>query len=289
MVLVVVSFVSFVTIDIVQAVEGTLAIQASSATISGTVTISGKARPAAGPVRFEYKSDTNSYATGIFLQDTTGRVGIGTQTPSQQLDVNGTLKATALSGDGTALTNLDIVPTGSIWFFNLTSCPSGWSEATAGRGRALVGLPSAGTLAGTAGSALTNLGTRTVTSVASHTHAVDPASTTTSADAHTHAVDPLSDTATLAGSHQHTFSTYDTLGNAGNARAAGTTTTIGSATTSSSGAHTHTLDVASFTSGSGGAAATHTVDVPSFNSGSTGSASVDVTMPFIQYVVCEKT
>jgi hypothetical protein len=52
------------------------------------------------------------------------------------------------------------VPKGAVMFFNRGSCPSGWREVTSARGRYLVGLPSGGTLAGTAGTALTNLENR---------------------------------------------------------------------------------------------------------------------------------
>jgi hypothetical protein len=61
---------------------------------------------------------------------------------------------------------------GAVSFFNLAACPSGWTELTAARGRYIVGLPVGGTLAGTAGTALTNLQNR---SVGRHTHGVtDP-------------------------------------------------------------------------------------------------------------------
>ncbi len=63
-----------------------------------------------------------------------------------------------LSGGGSA-------PSGAVMFFNLSSCPSGWSELTAARGRYPVGLPSGGTLAGTQGTALSNLENRVP-----HTH-----------------------------------------------------------------------------------------------------------------------
>jgi hypothetical protein len=64
------------------------------------------------------------------------------------------------------------VPAGSVMFFNLPTCPSGWTELTAAQGRYLVGLPSGGTLAGTQGTALANLENR---ATGQHTHnVVDP-------------------------------------------------------------------------------------------------------------------
>jgi len=49
----------------------------------------------------------------------------------------------------------EVIPAGAVMFFNLSSCPSGWSELTAARGRYIVGLLSGGTLAGTVGNAFT--------------------------------------------------------------------------------------------------------------------------------------
>lgn len=68
-------------------------------------------------------------------------------------------------------------PAGGVMFFNLASCPSGWTELTTGRGRYIVGRPSGGTLAGTAGTALTNLENRPV---GQHNHPItDPGHTHT--------------------------------------------------------------------------------------------------------------
>jgi len=61
-------------------------------------------------------------------------------------------------------------PSGAVMFFNLTSCPAGWSELTDARGRYLVGLPSGGTLAAKVGTALTNVENR---AVGVHGHAVN--------------------------------------------------------------------------------------------------------------------
>jgi len=64
-------------------------------------------------------------------------------------------------------------PSGAVNFFNLSVCPSGWTELTAARGRYLVGLPSGGTLSATVGTALTSGENR---AVGLHNHGVnDPA------------------------------------------------------------------------------------------------------------------
>jgi hypothetical protein len=68
-------------------------------------------------------------------------------------------------------------------FFDLASCPTGWSELTDAQGRALVGLPSGGTLKGTVGSPLADTEDR------AHSHTVDIASTATAIDGvHSHGV-----------------------------------------------------------------------------------------------------
>jgi hypothetical protein len=90
------------------------------------------------------------------------------------------------------------VPTGAVMMFDLAACPPGWAELTGARGRALVGLPVGGTLAGTVGSALTDLEDRI------HSHMVDPAAvTSTMAAAHTHPVPTTSFFTTSSGSHIH--------------------------------------------------------------------------------------
>jgi hypothetical protein len=74
------------------------------------------------------------------------------------------------SGDFAAAA--EAVPAGAVSFFNLATCPNGWSELTTARGRYLVGLPSGGTLTATAGTALTDLENR---AVGQHNHGItDP-------------------------------------------------------------------------------------------------------------------
>jgi hypothetical protein len=58
----------------------------------------------------------------------------------------------SLNLDGT-----ESVPAGAVVFFSLDQCPTGWSEYTAARGRAIVGRQPSGTLGGTYGEPLTDL------------------------------------------------------------------------------------------------------------------------------------
>lgn len=63
---------------------------------------------------------------------------------------------TALGGGGSTVAPEKLIPTGAIAYFNLTACPSGWTEYTTLRGKYAVGLVSSGTLEGGSGTALTN-------------------------------------------------------------------------------------------------------------------------------------
>ncbi len=66
----------------------------------------------------------------------------------------------------------NVVPPGAVMMFNLASCPTGWQEFTAGRGRYPVGLNPGGKLGTTIGTALTDSENRPV---GQHDHAItDP-------------------------------------------------------------------------------------------------------------------
>ena len=241
-----------------------------------------------------------------------------------------------------------LVPATMIGFFP-GDCPTGWTEYTSARGRFIVGVPSGGTVEGTVGSALTNLGTRTISTVvahthtegtlanaaeaahthgagsldaaaeAAHTHSVNPPSTTSTGISvdHTHAVDPPNTTSSSDGAHDHDITT--TLTGAqpgvGASLSPNSPVTINGAI-STAAAHTHTVNIASFTSGGASVSHTHTVDIAAFDSAagsshdhvisgtsaagsshnhtisgstaSTGSATVDVTMPYLQLRLCQK-
>ena len=114
-----------------------------------------------------------------------GNVGIGTDNPSKKLDVagdvrwSGTLQGGSVpwsrlssipSGFADNVDNVGTgVPSGFVGFFNLGSCPSGWSEVTSAKGRYLVGGGSTGA---TVGTALSNQENR---AVGQHSHSVsDP-------------------------------------------------------------------------------------------------------------------
>jgi len=49
-----------------------------------------------------------------------------------------------------------LVPSGAVMFFDMTTCPAGWTEMTDARGRYLVGLSPGGTLKATVGALLSN-------------------------------------------------------------------------------------------------------------------------------------
>ena len=68
--------------------------------------------------------------------DSSGNVGIGTSSPTEKLDVTGTVKATAFEGDGSSLTGIEGVPSGIIamWSGSDASIPSGWNLCNGSNG-----------------------------------------------------------------------------------------------------------------------------------------------------------
>lgn len=155
------------------------------------------------------------------------------------------------------------VPANLIAHYNGTTAPSGWTEATAVRGRTIVGLPLSGTGAGTVGTALTNVEDRTHTHTGpSHTH---------TGPSHQHEM--LSG---YAGS-QDWFHLREHYYGTGSANAAGYN--IHALTnTNGWGTLTFTLDKASGT-GATGAGGTD----------ATGTAATSNVMPYIQYLAVIKS
>jgi hypothetical protein len=211
--------------------------------------------------------------------------------------------------------NSALVPGGLTALIGLfaSACPTGWTEYTAARGLAIVGVPSGGTLSGTVGTPLTNLGTRTISTVvahvhavgtlvnaaeSSHTHGVGTYNNATEA-AHTHSVDPPNTASNNAGDHDHALIFENGAGVNDGILFDATATTISDTTlTASAGSHQHDVNISSFTSAAGsshdhalsgssaaGSSHNHTI---SGSVASTGSATVDVTMPYIQLRLCQK-
>lgn len=154
-----------------------------------------------------------------------------------------------------------LVPTGGIMMFN-GACPTGWSEYTAARGRALVGVPSGGTVEGTVGSALTNLDTRTISTVVAHLHAAGTLANAAETS-HTHGAGSFANTAEAAHTHGNGSLAAD--------NESAHTHADGSLVNSDESVHNHTADPPVTTSSGISIDHTHPIDPPNTTSASGGS------------------
>jgi hypothetical protein len=154
--------------------------------------------------------------------------GVGYSFPASQGAATTALSAT----DGSGTLGWVAVPPSSGWPSNLVvftptgTCPSGWTEYTDARGRAVVGLVASGTNVAIVGTALTNAEDR---ASGQHAHGVTDPGHTHTQDAHAHGV---TDSGHAHGQSLGTANvSIDAAGNDGignqNGAAATTTTTTG--------------------------------------------------------------
>lgn len=115
-------------------------VYAGTGTFSGSLTASSATFTATGVSQYSLQT-----SSGINVQ-------AGTLNVAQQISVGGHTAGA-------------VVPKGAIVLFT-GACPAGWTEFTAAQGRFIVGVPAAGSVGGTVGTAMANL------SDATHSHGI---------------------------------------------------------------------------------------------------------------------
>lgn len=192
------------------------------------------------------------------------------------------------------------IPAGLI-AFTAGACPSGWTEYTAARGFAIVGLPASGTAAGTVGTAFTDLQNKSVTpsfsGSALATHAHGAGTLVPNAHAGTAVADHTSHTHTYTTVIAHTHTQASTTTSTGS-----TSNRLGTVDTTSTAEATGSTGSASGTTAGPDATLTHNVTQPNTHTMSGTSEAVTGGTPagtvtavttsgllsYIQFRVCSK-
>jgi hypothetical protein len=167
------------------------------------------------------------------------------------------------------------VPSGAVLPFRRAACPVGWTPLAGAAGRVIIGVGAYGS--GVDADGANAAATYALNQVGGN---LDLALTAGQMPPHSHSVDPPATTSTSTGAHTHSlsmqFSASDGVSGSDNPKSGNTssgryTSTVAGGVAESAGAHTHA------------------VDVPSFSSGAAGSGSaVDVRPPFVALLYCEK-
>ncbi len=211
--------------------------------------------------------DATLHVTGGACFDTNT---ICTDPGAGNVDVAGNINTTGKVKEG----GNDLVPAGAIIMWTGASCPSGWTEYTAGQGRFIVAIPTGGTVQGTWGTANTDVEALNFTpagTVGAPTFTGNSNTTSSVAD-HSHGGNTGNESA-----HTHSIATGNTYAVTGTATAGNTATTgAGSAhahTIGADGGHSHTVTP------------TGSVSAPAF----TGTSGSLTDMPYIQLRLCQKS
>lgn len=140
-----------------------------------SIAVNGSNLEISTQVTTEWETAVKNGLPAPFVSSSAGVVTYTVEPPGQTADL------TTINNRLTALENKPAIPAGTVAYFNLSSCPSEWTEVTSARGRYIVGLPLSGTLAGTDGTALSNLEDRPV---GQHSHTAS----TGSSGNHSHSI-----------------------------------------------------------------------------------------------------